>query len=159
MKRFIDNIEEYIAVILMALLIFLCFIQVIFRFLLNMPLGWTEELANFTFITLVYIGACIAVKRSRHVRVEIIDSFIPKKYENVYKNIVDFICMVFVAIVAYNAIPFIARAMEYHERTAALRWKIWMVYSIIPVTMGIMCIRYMQNIYHRCKNKKGEDKA
>ena len=38
-----------------------CFLQVLFRFVFNLPLAWTEELSRYVFIILIYCGASAAV--------------------------------------------------------------------------------------------------
>ncbi|MDB2142127.1 TRAP transporter small permease [Enterocloster clostridioformis] len=51
-----------------------CFLQMLFRFVFNLPLAWTEELSRYVFIILTYCGASTAVLDNAHVRVELIDN-------------------------------------------------------------------------------------
>lgn len=76
---FLDNIEEYISTFLFIALIILCFLQILFRFVFNFSLSWTEELSRYVFIALVYFSASLAVVRGAHVRVEVIDGFVKGK--------------------------------------------------------------------------------
>ncbi|WP_232055270.1 TRAP transporter small permease [Vibrio taketomensis] len=57
-------------------LIILCLLQILFRFVFNFSLSWTEELARYVFIALVYAASSLAVIKGAHVRVEIIDNFV-----------------------------------------------------------------------------------
>lgn len=72
---FMNNIEEYVSILLFSSLIILCFLQILFRFVFNFSLSWTEELSRYVFIALVYISASLAVIRGAHVRVEVIDNY------------------------------------------------------------------------------------
>lgn len=79
MKRSKKPLEYYLIAVLFTLLILVCFLQVLFRFVLSLPLAWTEELSRYLFILLVYVGASAAAGEGKHVRVEIIDSVLPAK--------------------------------------------------------------------------------
>ena len=54
--RFLDeNIEKILCVVLLAAMSILIVVQVFFRYALNNSLSWTEELARYMFIWLIYI--------------------------------------------------------------------------------------------------------
>ena len=68
MKRSKKPLEYYLTAVLFTLLILVCFLQVLFRFVLSLPLAWTEELSRYLFILLVYVGASAAAGEGKHVR-------------------------------------------------------------------------------------------
>lgn len=45
-------------------------IQVLFRYVFKLPLSWTEELARFLFVWVVFLGSAVSVKELGHVGVE-----------------------------------------------------------------------------------------
>ena len=57
-----DNIELYICVFLMSFMTLLVFVQVVMRYVFNNSLSWSEELARYTFIWLIYIGISYGCK-------------------------------------------------------------------------------------------------
>ena len=73
------NFEYYLIVFLFTILIVVCFLQVLFRFVFNLPLAWTEELSRYVFIILIYCGASAAVLDNAHVRVELIDNVLSER--------------------------------------------------------------------------------
>jgi TRAP-type C4-dicarboxylate transport system permease small subunit len=63
---------EDVAVILLAT-IFLAFIaQIVFRYLLNFPVGWTSELSTVAWIWLVLWGAAFVLREDEEIRFDII---------------------------------------------------------------------------------------
>lgn len=44
--------------------------QVFARYVLDYPLVWVEELATYSFIWAVFIGASLGLKQARHVKIE-----------------------------------------------------------------------------------------
>lgn len=68
MRRRAENIAA-----LMLLVMFLAFLlQIVSRYLLNFPLGWTYELSAVLWIWLVLFGACFAVRDSEEMRFDLI---------------------------------------------------------------------------------------
>lgn len=77
---FLDqNLEKILCLVLFGAMIFLAVLQVIFRFVLNASLDWTEELARYCFIASIYAGAALGVKEEQHIRVEIVNVFFLRK--------------------------------------------------------------------------------
>lgn len=50
--------------------------QVFWRYFLELPLTWSEEIARYLFIIVTYIGASIAVYEKSHIEINITDSII-----------------------------------------------------------------------------------
>lgn len=151
--RIIDKFEEYVVVVLFVILILLCFLQVLFRFAFNFSLSWTEELSRFVFIFLVWIAAALAVKRDRHVRVEIIDLFVSKRVLGYIMTGVDIVWFSFIALVGVNAIDVAKEAMEIGQTSPALQAPMGLVYMMIPFSLFLMCIRIVERIYRRFVGK------
>ena len=95
LKNIINNIEEYISSVLLGAMVILIFLQIIFRFVLNLPLRWTEETARYAMILLIYLSACSGVKKEKHIRIEAIHNALPQKAALVYWVISNIIWMLF----------------------------------------------------------------
>lgn len=46
--------------------------QVLFRYVVNRPLSWTEELARFSFVWIVFLGAALGVRYASHLGVDVL---------------------------------------------------------------------------------------
>jgi TRAP-type C4-dicarboxylate transport system permease small subunit len=77
MRRFIDYLEKtktiFITVLMFSLLV-VVFLQIFTRFILLKPLMWTEEVARFCFIWLIFVGASINVRKRAHFALELFSS-------------------------------------------------------------------------------------
>ena len=67
--RILDRILDGIALIILALLVLVVGIQIFARYVLNHSLFWSEELARYLFIYLVFLGAAIMLRKNRHIQV------------------------------------------------------------------------------------------
>ena len=64
------QIEDWLTVIVMALLALITFVNVVVRYLSNQSFAWTEEISVFLMIVLALVAGSAAVARNRHIRIE-----------------------------------------------------------------------------------------
>ncbi len=96
--RFLDeNIEKMLCVIALALMSAVIVAQVFCRYVLNSSLSWSEELARYLFIWMIYIGISYGVKLDKHICVDAVYTFAPKSIKRYY------------AIVGVSAVPALRR--------------------------------------------------
>ena len=147
--QYSEQFEEVMSVILFSLLVILCFMQVVFRFVINFSLSWTEELANYDFILLVYISCSLCIQKGSHVRVEVIDIFVVGRAKYLLDQAMDLIWSIFIFAVGWHAIAIAQDALMIGKTTPALDWPYGWVYSIIPLTFTLMTLRLLQRMLNR----------
>ena len=47
-------------------------LQIGFRYALNAPLTWTEELARYLYVWACYLGAAVALRRRSHIAITLV---------------------------------------------------------------------------------------
>ena len=141
-----NKLEETTAVLLFVAMIFFGTCQVLFRFVINLSLDWTEELTRFTFIFLVYISASLCVARNRHVRVEVIDMLVPKKALIWLHRAVLLIWCAFAFVIAHAGWEIAVEALEMGESSPVLELPMGWVLMIIPGGFALMGTRLLVRI-------------
>ncbi|CAG9172626.1 TRAP transporter small permease [Cupriavidus respiraculi] len=68
--RISPRIEDWIGVIVMALLVAITFANVVVRYLTDESFAWTEEFSVFLMIVLALVAGSAAVARDRNIRIE-----------------------------------------------------------------------------------------
>ncbi len=63
-------IEDWLTVLIMALLALITFANVLVRYFTDASFAWTEEVSVFLMIVLAMVAASAAVARNRHIRIE-----------------------------------------------------------------------------------------
>ena len=66
----IGAVERVAGIFLIALIVVTITIQVVTRYAFGQPLVWVEELATYSFIWSVFLGAALGLKEMRHIRIE-----------------------------------------------------------------------------------------
>lgn len=64
------RIEDWLTVIVMALLALITFANVLVRYFTNSSFAWTEEISVFLMIVLALVAGSAAVARDMHIRIE-----------------------------------------------------------------------------------------
>lgn len=82
LNKLIYTIEKYLLAFIMFALVGILFINVLFRFIFFIPSAWADELARFTFIWLVFLGASAAMYNWEHIDINLIDTILKKIIKN-----------------------------------------------------------------------------
>ena len=126
--------EYYVITGAMLLLVLMGVLQILFRFVLNFSLSWTEELSRYLFILMVYTGASLALKRKKHVRVELIDIYVKSKIKKYIFIFNDIVMIWLLLLVGYAGLKISMTTYEMEQLSPALGLPMYLVYGIIPLT-------------------------
>lgn len=148
------NLEYFLIVFLFTILIVVCFLQVLFRFVLNLPLAWTEELSRYVFIILIYCGASAAVLDNAHVRVELIDNLLPERARFALDIAVKLLCAAVSLVIAFNSRKIISNASLSRQLSASLRIPMAGLYTLVAVMFCLIAFRFFQAVFRIIARKK-----
>lgn len=110
--------------------------QVIFRYVVLSPLPWSEELARYCFVWIVFLGGAIGLSRGAHLGVDLLVNLLPFKLQRAIETLSS-VCIVIFALVVINAsLPVLQ--MNMYQRSPALGLQMSWVYAAIPLSMGLI---------------------
>jgi TRAP-type C4-dicarboxylate transport system permease small subunit len=128
--RALDWILDRVTLLLLTILLLVVGAQIFARYVLNHSLFWSEELARYLFIYLVFLGAAIALRREGHIRVSFFVERLPARVRRVVAVAVDLLLLFFVGTVLVQSV-----------RLAILVWTVPTAALLIPWTfvyLGIL---------------------
>lgn len=100
-------IEKTVAVILLLNVLISTFVQVVARFVFDSPFMWTDELARFSYVWLVFIAAAAVMSQRGHITVELGDQIL-KHRGRIVLNIVGMAAVVIsCAMLAIGSLDFL----------------------------------------------------
>ncbi len=82
-RRILNITEDVVTIVSSIFLVVVVFLQVFFRYALNSPLAWSEELARFIFIWLVFISSAVVLRDDSHMSMNYFVNLMPKKVRTV----------------------------------------------------------------------------
>ncbi|RWX80830.1 TRAP transporter small permease [Neorhizobium lilium] len=90
-------IEDWITLALFWLMTGCVFLQFFTRYVLNDSYAWTEEIAVNCLIGVVFLGAVMCVRVSRHIQVDVLYHYLPARLTRVMAIAVDLVRIGFFA--------------------------------------------------------------
>ena len=137
-SNIINRITEVILVGVLAAMAIVVFLQVIFRYVLNFPLFWTEELARYCLVWASLLGSAVAVKRGQHIAVTIFVGRLPPALGRSLKIIALISVAVILAIILWGGIQLVAITRA--QISPALRVSMSVPYLAVPVGAALMLL-------------------
>lgn len=157
--RFVDKINKILNIFLGVLLIIMLvvvFMQVFSRFILSLPLAWSEELSKYLMIYITFIAAAVAYRNQKLIAVEFIIENVNVTTRKVLFWIINIISMVFFVILFYQGILMIEKVST--QSTFSLGINMSIPYSAIPVGSFLLFINGLALIVeHTLSNKEVRD--
>lgn len=148
------NLDFYIAIIPLVVLIFVTFFGVIMRYILKNPLGWIEEIQLFSIVWIIFLGGSYAFRTGNHVAIEILYDACPDKFKR-FLDIFNFIISLFTLLVLfYASIKFLSLYFLTGRSTSILGIPYKWIYIVIPVSCLLQIINYGMVEYKNIKSLK-----
>lgn len=146
-----DHIEEVFLVLFSVLMVSVIFLQVIMRYVFGSSLAWSEELARYSFIWIVYIGISFGVKKQRHIKVDLLLLAFKDKGRIVFNIISNLLFLAFAIFVIRYGYDIASQLLTFGQKSPANQIPMGYVYMAAPVGMGLTAIRLIQNLIKQFK--------
>lgn len=142
-----DKLEETFLIITIAASVLIIFAQVIMRYVFSNSLSWSEELARYLFLYQIWIGAAYAVKRTAHLRIEIIPSKLTGRPAILFDSLALIVWLGFSIFLASKSITLTNFIFNRGQLSPAMRVPMGYAYLSVPVGVSLMCLRLVQQLY------------
>lgn len=128
----IDLIIKNLMGSILIIMTMVIFIQVIFRYLLNSSLSWTEELARFLQVALTFIGSAYAIRKGVHISLgDSLTRKLPNKIKLMIPYIIDTLILAFTITVFFQGMN-ILKIIKY-QTSASMSIPMVYIYGLIPI--------------------------
>lgn len=152
----LDWILDGVTLLLLTILLVVVGAQIFTRYVLNYSLFWSEELARYLFIYLVFIGSAIVLRRNGHIQVSFFADQLPVRLQRIIALLVDLLLLWFVGTILVQSIR-LAR-MVWTVPTAAMEIPWTLVYLGIVLGMAAMALTMIGALWHHL-TRRGEGGA
>lgn len=137
---------ENVLAVMLAVMFVAFIIQIIFRYLINLPIGWTQELTVILWIWLVLWGAAFVTRETEEVRFDIVYGNATPKARRAMCFITA-ICLIALYGVSLPAVGDYVAFMKV-ERSAYLKIRFDLLFSIYVVFAAATIVRYIWLCWH-----------
>src|SRR5690349_9929146 len=138
-------LADHVAVALIATMFVSFLLQIFFRYVLNRPLGWTEEVTVLCWVWVVLWTAAFILSDREEVRFDIVYSAVPQRIRRAF-TLVTSIALVVLLLwslpATYQYVAFMKR-----EHSAYLHMRFDVLYSIYLAFAVASIVRHLQLAY------------
>jgi TRAP-type C4-dicarboxylate transport system permease small subunit len=142
--------EDWLAFVIFWSLAFIVFLQFFTRYVLNDSLAWTEEIARYALMWVVFIGGAMVTRRNTHIAVELLaNAMKPGRLRATLLAFVDCVKLGFIGLLAFLSWTIMERMAV--QRMTVFDLPMSYVYGGVAFGCFLMLIRQIQNVRRNAK--------
>ena len=148
--RFLRHAEEALLVTLFLAAFCVLIAQVLSRYLLPYPLAWTEELARFLFLWIVFLGAAYLFRGNNHIAITFFIDMFPRRVRLAAYVAMQLCILLFVVTVAWLGfdLAWKVRKLPTIAMGISSAWE----YAAVPAACALMAVRSAANVVDVSRN-------
>jgi TRAP-type C4-dicarboxylate transport system permease small subunit len=144
------NLAKYAPEDWFTLLVFwgmaLCvFLQFFTRYVLNDSYAWTEEIATYCLVVIVFVGSAMCVRISRHIQVDFLYRYLSVRAARALSTAIDILRIVFFAYAIKLVWRFIGVVAD--EPMTTINYPKGIFYYVVFAGFVLMFLRSLQVAY------------
>ena len=131
---------ENVVALLLAIMFVAFILQIVFRYFLNFPIGWTSELSVIAWLYITLLGSAFWLKESEEVRFDLISG----RLGPVGRRVVGFVVALSAVVLFGMALPATVKYVAFMrvERSSYLKIRLDVLYSVYVVFAVAIIVRY-----------------
>lgn len=149
------GVAKALIIVISVVMIIITLAQVVFRYLVGAPLPWSEELARYCFVWIVFLGGSIGLARGIHLGVDLFVNALPVPIRRGVDALTSVLIAVFAATVIYASLPVLDINM--FQRSPALGLQMSYIYAAIPISMGLIFLISVERVHNYLFSKPEQE--
>lgn len=134
-------VESALLVILLLGMIGLSTVQIVLRNFFDVGFFWSDEVLRMLVLWIALAGAVAASRSDRHIAINVLDTFLGPRMQQVVKLFVHLFSAAICALVAWYSLEFALTTREYGD-IALGGLPSWILQMALPLGFGLICYRY-----------------
>lgn len=153
MKTIVKGIDQlnrlitWVVVLMLGVMCAVIFMQVVFRYVLEAALPWSEELARYLMVWTTFLGAALGVRYKALIGMEVLMNAIPKLAKRSFLELVTLFQILFLVVVLFFSIKMTMIANN--QVSAAMLIPMSWAYVGIPVGVSMMILNTIAVAFER----------
>lgn len=137
----IGRVEKILVVTLLTTMILVAFAQIVLRNFFATGLSWGDSVVRYLVVWVGFIGAAIATRESKHITIDVVSQWRNGSGNMTIHAISQLLSALICGLLTFAAIKFISFEAQMGT-TVFFDLPVWVPESIIPVTFGLMTLRF-----------------
>jgi TRAP-type transport system small permease protein len=145
--KFLDRMTSFLGYfigVLLLMMVAIMFSSVIWRYVLNAPLVWSDQLSRWIFVWMTYLGVAVGYRRGIHIGVDLVVRKVPGALQKILATIVDMGVGYFLLVVLTEGYGITLRS--FGQVYGSLELPPSYMYAAAPVSCALMLIFMLDSL-------------
>jgi TRAP-type C4-dicarboxylate transport system permease small subunit len=142
----INRLEQALIAVLLLTMILIAFLQIVLRNFFATGVDWGDALVRYLVVWVGFVGAAIAVKEGKHITIDVISRALSGVRRRLLQAVSNTCSAAICGLLTWAGIKFIRFEAEMGG-TVFLKLPVWVPELIIPVSFGLMTLRYVLRLF------------
>lgn len=151
-KWLVRHFEELVCCTALAVIAVSVFSQVLARYIFEVALHWTEEVAAISMVWAVYMGASLCVRERFHIRIVVTVQALPVSVGRIVILTADILFAIFCIFMLQISWDYLSVLWKYPAHSPSLGINQFYPQTVLIVGYGLMTIRLVQVYWHWYKD-------
>lgn len=143
LDKILDGIEKYLTAILFAVMCVVLLLQIVFR-IAKSPLSWSEEIARYLFVWIIYLASSRAMATEKHLTVDILPLLLKGRAKVILHIVSTLLTLAFFVGMLYAGSLVLPNLLVKKQFSPANHINMFFVYLAPTVGAVLMTIRTLQ---------------
>jgi TRAP-type C4-dicarboxylate transport system permease small subunit len=141
----LDRVVCWTCIALFVAILVVMVLQVAFRYVLNAPLIWTEELARYLYIWACWLGAPVALRRGNHIVIVFVSDRLPGCLARAMALVTQAAALVFLMQLTIQGSILTVKSHSVDAITLPIPWSA--IYIAAPISATLMILETMRAMW------------
>jgi C4-dicarboxylate transporter DctQ subunit len=149
--KLIDRVTTISAVIggvLIAVMTAIVTFAVITRYILDQPIGWSEEVSIYLMIWAIFLGAAYTLKQDAHIGVDLLMSRLPPHLKPILHCFHYLAGLLFISTLLFKGIEMINLSVMLGSRSIATDFPLYFVQLSVPIGAALLLLQLLSKLLH-----------
>lgn len=143
---FLAKIFGWLVGLALYAMMILVFANVVFRYFLNMPITWGEEVAVFLLLFIALFGAYVGMVDRRMARITAIVNIVPPRWRKIFNLTAQMMIIYLLVFLVFYGFQFIMTDYMLTQKSSTLRLPMWIFYSFVPISSSMMLFHMILDV-------------
>lgn len=135
----LNRVVEWLCALILAVLILDVGVGIFGRYVIELPVTWTEELARYLMIWAALLAVSCGVARREHVAVTVLLDRLPQNPRRLVCAAIDGLAFAFFAFLFYFGIGMTERGAS--QYATIFEMTMWLPFAAVPVSSALVCMQ------------------
>lgn len=143
----LGKIARWLTAIALLVQVTIVFFGVVFRYFLNNPLTWVDELSCFLLVFITFIGGYVALRELKLARLSFLVEMFPQTAKKILICIANLAILTLVAAISWYGIKLLGTPAILNQASPSMQLPMIIFYAFIPVSGIMMFVNMLLQTY------------